>query len=441
MEAIEKNSAAAQKDKRLWQIAAAAIVLVRGLVYAGIEWCAIFPDTGAYREYNFLHFLQGCAENNRVPVYPLLIDGFEAVFGEGNFLPLVLLQMVLSALSLVLLAQVLQRIGVRSPWAQLCVFLYASTTATAGWDVCLLTESLTLTGVVCFFWLVTAYLQTHRRRNLLLCVALIFLLVFMRPQYQIFWAILIVFCLLRYAFPDDIAERRGLLQALAALALVGVAVLAYCAQYQRQFGVFTMSDAKIKQDLCTCVQRGYYVEFEDEELRDVLIEETVDKGIWAVVFRGMEFGDVRVKAATDSYIRQHLARYLLDTLHVMKVDCHNVFEGYAQPVESAPARALNPILRAIFDRVYVFYAFVASAASGIVMAVQWVRRRKIPWLWAAFFSTTCSMVVTTYFATCGEYMRTMLGILPGLYMMGAMLLQTVADACRKRCAARKEKPQ
>lgn len=441
MEAIEKNSAAAQKDKRLWQITAAAIVLVRGLVYAGIEWCAIFPDTGAYREYNFLHFLQGHRECNRVPVYPLLIDGCEAIFGEGNFLPLVLLQVVLSALSLVLLAQVLQRIGVRSPWAQLCVFLYASTTATAGWDVCLLTESLTLTGVVCFFWLVTAYLQTHRRRNLLLCVALIFLLVFMRPQYQIFWAILIVFCLLRYAFPDDIAERRGLLQALAALALVGVAVLAYCAQYQRQFGVFTMSDAKIKQDLCTCVQRGYYVEFEDEELRDVLIEETVDKGIWAVVFRGMEFGDVRVKAATDSYIRQHLARYLLDTLHVMKVDCHNVFEGYAQPVESAPARTLNPILRAIFDRVYVFYAFVASAASGIVMAVQWVRRRKIPWLWAAFFSTTCSMVVTTYFATCGEYMRTMLGILPGLYMMGAMLLQTVADACRKRCAARKEKPQ
>ena len=53
----------------------------------------------------------------------------------------------------------------------------------------------------------------------------------------------------------------------------------------------------------------------------------------------------------------------------------------------------------------------------------------------------CSMVVTTYFATCDEYMRTMLGVLPALYMMGAMLLQTVADACRKRCATRKEKPQ
>ena len=440
MEVTAKTGAAAQKDKRLWQITAAAVLLVRILEYSAVGWCGLFPDTADYRAYSFWHFLQGRAENNRVPVYPLLMDAVEALWGN-DFRPLVVLQIVLSALSLVLLAQVLQRIGVRSPWAQLCVFLYAASSATGGWDVCLLTESLTLTGAVCFFWLVTAYLHTHRRRDLLLCVALIFLLVFMRPQYLIYWAILVVFCLLRYAFPDDIAERRGLGQALAALALAGVAVLAYCAQYQRQFGVFTMSDAKIKQDLYTCVQRGYYVEFEDEELRDVLIEETVDKGIWAVVFRGMEFGDVRVKAATDSYIRQHLARYLLDTLHVMKVDCHNVFEGYAQPVESAPARALNPILRAIFDRVYVFYAFVASAASGIVMAVQWVRRRKIPWLWAAFFSTTCSMVVTTYFATCGEYMRTMLGILPGLYMMGAMLLQTAADACRKRCAARKEKTQ
>lgn len=441
MVVTEKTSAAAQKEKRLWQITAAAVVLVRGLEYAAVFWGGLFPDTAAYRAYSFLHFLQGRAENNRVPVYPLLIDGFEAVFGEGNLLPLVLFQIVLSALSLVLLAQVLQRIGVRSPWAQLGVFLYAASSATGGWDVCLLTESLTLTGVVSFFWLVTAYLQTHRRRDLLLCVVLIFLLVFMRPQYLIFWAILVVFCLLRYAFPDDAAERRGLLQALAALALVGVTVLAYCAQYQRQFGVFTMSDAKIKQDLYTCVQRGYYVEFEDEELRDALMEEAADKGIWEVVDRGMEFGDVRVKAATDSYIRQHPARYLLDTLHVMKQDCYGVFWGYSTPRAAPAAAALDHLLRAIFDRVYVFYAFVASAASGLVMAVQWVRRRKIPWLWAALFSTTCSMVVTTYFATCDEYMRTMVGVLPGLYIMGAMLLQTVADACCKHCATRKEKPQ
>lgn len=440
MEVTAKTGAAAQKDKRLWQITAAAVVLVRILEYSAVGWCGLFPDTADYRAYSFWHFLQGRAENNRVPVYPLLMDAVEALWGN-DFRPLVVLQIVLSALSLVLLAQVLQRIGVRSPWAQLCVFLYAASSATGGWDVCLLTESLTLTGAVCFFWLVTAYLQTHRRRDLLLCVGLIFLLVFMRPQYLIYWAIFVVFCLLRYVFPDDIAERRGLLQALAALALVGVAVLAYCAQYQRQFGVFTMSDAKIKQDLYTCVQRGYYAEFEDEELREILAQASDAPDIWPVVEQGMTLGDVRVKAATDSYIRQHPARYLLDTLHVMKEDCYGIFWGYSTPRAAPAAAALDHLQRAVFDRVYVFYAFVASAASGIVMAVQWVRRRKIPWLWAAFFSTTCSMVVTTYFATCDEYMRTMLGVLPGLYMMGAMLLQTVADACRKRCAARKEKPQ
>ena len=59
MEVTEKTNAAALNDKRLWRITAAAVVLVRGLVYAGIEWCAIFPDTGAYRGYSFLRFLQG----------------------------------------------------------------------------------------------------------------------------------------------------------------------------------------------------------------------------------------------------------------------------------------------------------------------------------------------------------------------------------------------
>ena len=108
----------------------------------------------------------------------------------------------------------------------------------------------------------------------------------------------------------------------------------------------------------------------------------------------------------------------------MKVDSYNVFEGYALPVESAPARALNPILRAVFDRVYVFYAFVAS---GVVMAVQWVRRRKIPWLWAAFFSLMFTTVFSPYFVTCGEYMRTMISVLPYMQCVIGLALQRGSD--------------
>ena len=205
-----------------------------------------------------------------------------------------------------------------------------------------------------------------------------------------------------------------------------------------------MTVAGARQDMVVAVRYGYYPDFEDTEMAEAMCRtaETGDED--AVVQTALDFGWARAQKAARTYFRKHPVQYLYDTAMQMGKDSVTDFHGYAWESKQAPmplAKLYSFWNYGVFGALRIGHVMVASAAAGVIMAVQWVRRRKIPWLWAAFFSTTCSMVVTTYFATCDEYMRTMLGVLPGLYMMGAMLLQTVADACRKRCATRKEKPQ
>ena len=109
----------------LWHITTAAIIISRLLQYAGQEWCVVFPDTGSYEEFDFFKFLQGHSTNGRAPLYPLLMDFTEKIFGTGNYLPLVLAQIAFSMVSLILLAGILENIGIKAPWAQLCLFMQA----------------------------------------------------------------------------------------------------------------------------------------------------------------------------------------------------------------------------------------------------------------------------------------------------------------------------
>lgn len=419
-----------KSPKRLWHIATAAIIISRLLQYAGQEWCAVFPDTGGYEEYDFFKFLQGHSANGRAPLYPLLMDFTEKVFGAGNYLPLVLAQIAFSMVSLILLAGILENIGIKAPWAQLCLFVYASTPATTGWDTCMMTESLALSATVAFFYCVIKYLRTLRAHWLLTGILLTFFLIFLRPQFLTYWAILLVFCALRMMCPEKKQERKTLIKAILALALCGVVCMAYAIEFHKQFGIYSLTDARARQDLYTCIWRGYYVELDDTEIVNTLKTAAVDKGIWEVCDLGMEYGIVRVNKTTHDFFRQHFARYLMDTIHTMKLDCGNVFEGYALKNPNAPNlfKTIYPAFPTIFGHIYVVFAFVGVISSGIVMASRWVIERKIPWLWAALFTISFSTVIPTYFVTCDEYMRTMCSVLPYLFCIMGLALQWAADA-------------
>lgn len=426
----------AMTEEKLWRITAAAVILSRLLQYAGQGWAVWYTDSYAYSVFYLKDLFHGQAAQGVPPLYALFMHSMQAIFGQGYPNAVCVVQILLSMLSLILLARILCQIGVGSPWAQLCVFIYATTSAVAGWDTVLLTESLSLSGTVAFFYCIVQYLHTTKLKYGLLAVLLTELLIFLRPQFLTYWAILLVFLLLRLAFPDRKTERTNLLKMLAALAAGLVLVLGYCAVFQKQFGLFSMTVAGARQDMVVAIRYGYYPDFEDTEMAEAMCRtaETGDED--AVLLTAMDFGWARAQKAARTYFNKHPVQYLYDTAMQMGRDSVTNFHGYAWESKQAPmplAKLYSFWNYGVFGALCIGHSMVASVAAGVVMAVQWVRRRKIPWLWAAFFSLMFTTVFSPYFVTCGEYMRTMISVLPYMQCVIGLALQRGSD-----CAAAME---
>ena len=307
---------------------------------------------------------------------------------------------------------------------------YACTPAVTGWDTCILTESLSLSLAITFFYFITRYLRTCHLRDGIFAVLTTALLIFLRPQFLTYWAILITFCVLRSLFPKSKQDRKNMFKMMISLLMCGAVILAYCAQFQKQRGIFSLTSASTRQDLYVCVDRGYYEDLDDEEMVAAMkkaASEGADKR--GIRDAGMEYGNQRVQRTTKNYFAQHRTQYIFDTLSVMDGHVGKTFDGYANINENAPEwiKTVYQRISETFKVVRVIHTFWAIAIAGVMMITVWIRRRKMPWVWMALFSITFSTVVPTYFITSAEYDRTMISILPYFYCVCALVLQSASN--------------
>lgn len=356
--------------------------------------------------------------------------------GGGYLRAVVVAQIVFSAISIILFAKILSNVGVHSPWAQICVTAYACTTAVVGWDTCILTESLSLSLAITFFYFITQYLRTNHLRDGFFAVLVTELLIFLRPQFLTYWAILITFCILRSFFPKFKQERKDMLKMMICLLMCGVVILVYCAEFQKQRGIFSLTSASTRQDLYVCVDRGYYEDLDDEEIAAAM-KKVASEGANKFEIRdaGMAYGNQRVQKTTKNYFVKHRMQYILDTFSVMDGHVGITFDGYANINENAPEwiKTAYQRISETFKVVRVIHAFWAVAVAGVMMIAVWIWRRKMPWVWMALFSIAFSTVIPTYFITNAEYDRTMISVLPYFYCILALVLQSASNyATRKK---------
>lgn len=425
---------------RLWVLTWTAIAVVRVCWYAVMSPCYQINDSSAYYNYNSTwEVLTGHVTRLQAPLYGMLFNGIKAIFGQNYLMPMVYLQVVISTLSLFLFARLLGKLGIKKPWACLCTFLYGVSPAVIGWENVILTESFSLSMAVAFFYCVVMYVQEHQLRYGLLAIALTTLMVFLRPQFLTYLAILLVFCILKLFFPAGKQERRSILRMLAALAVSLMLVLLYCYRYQKTMGIFSMTTAGVHQNLVDCLTRGYWADFDDAELVQ-FIQDTAaapednrynDANAWKIVFAAeTEFGLPRIKATIRQFFREHPAK-LIDYFKLMCDYSIQTFVGYGAATQGRTSPSflyqLFPLLSAMFSTLTVGQVMFASLAEGVVMLAVWVHRRTMPWIHMALFSITFCTVFLTFFVTCGEYVRTMITVIPYFYCMTAMFLQYCAD--------------
>ena len=434
--ALIKNMWGARKQC-LWICVIPAILISRICWYGIQQPYIIYPDSTQYIRFDTLEVLRGNlnATDGRPPLYGIFLDLMGTFFGESYLSATKFVQILVSFLSIVVFAKLLRRLGVSSPCRELCVFLYGVTPAVAGWDNAILTESFSLSGTVMFFYWIVLYIQNHQLRYGVLAHLMVFALVFLRPQFLVYLALLLTFLVLKFFFPFERAERKRIVTLLLLQVVLWGGIWGYCVGFEKATGVFSLTTASPIQNMRVCIDRGYYADFDDEKVKQFIEQKMEELPGNTEVFNATaaEFGIPRCGEVAQHYFSTHFSTYVIDTIDVMINDLQTRFCGYGLYSDK-----INTGARGIFYKTYalqmglfgiatVAHALIFSALEGVAMAIVWVRRRSLPWIHMALFSISICTTVTTYFVTCGEYMRTMISVVPYLYCMMGMFLQMCAS--------------
>lgn len=431
-----------KKQKQwLWIFVIVAIAISRVCWYIVQKPYATTNDSPEYISFDSLEVLRGnlSATLGRPPLYGFFLDLMEFAFGTNYLIAVKFVQILVSLLSIFLFSRILRRLGVSSPWKEICVLLYGVSPAVVGWDNMILTESFSLSGVIVFFYWIVLYIQEHRLRYGVLAHLMAVILIFLRPQFLVYLALLLAFLFLKILFPANQEERKKIITLLILQFFLWAAILGYCALFQHEFGVFSLTTTSARQDLKICIDREYYLEFDDKEVSDFIANSMAEQqDAWKACEDTIaKYGRDKINRVTSKFFEDHLARYVSDTFGVMADDMKTYFCGYGLEnynvvSESGTLPPVYSIQIGLFQYITVGHALLASVLEGIAMVIIWVRSRKIPWIHTALFSISACSTFLTYFITCGEYMRTMISIVPYLYCLMAMFLQFCASYFSKK---------
>ena len=198
------------------------------------------------------NFLDGNIDCLRTPVYPLLCQAFIKLFStEGLHTTITIFQSLIYLVSLVSLHHIAKYTIKNNAIRNITLFFYILCIA-PGWCNEILTESLSISGCVIMTDLVLSFIyKPSITKNIALHAFLIFL-VFLRPTFIIFFAILPVVWLF---------HRTQIKYKILSLVLTIVCILcfgAYCSAYKNVYGKFGSSSTLVFNKIYDAHRGGYW---------------------------------------------------------------------------------------------------------------------------------------------------------------------------------------
>ena len=227
-----------EKVKHLSIIYLGAFVVSAFLV---LKWGLIPNSDGESYITAWQAFSHGRLDQLRTPVYPLFLHVIQSIFGPKAFLTAAILVQHLLFLISVYFFYSLTKSLFGSSTAFWVTLFYAVFPSISSWNNLIMTESLAISGSVFLLWTI------HRLRRrpsflygILLTVIVIFLL-FLRPAFIYLLPVLGVFSVLLFwkneIFPAILILSGSIISCLL--------MLAYMAEYKKEYGIFAVSDVSI----------------------------------------------------------------------------------------------------------------------------------------------------------------------------------------------------
>lgn len=377
--------------------------------YIGIDGFAVF---------------RGVLDAYRVPLYPLIIECFQIVFGGWGLSLLCMAQFAVFYLSCIFFYRLLGLLGCSRLPALLWTLVYAVSPATLNWVRAVLTESFSISLTIFFVYVLVRCLSSIQaegpyKRQAAVLATITFLGTMLRPTFALYAGGAVAFFLLRSLFTSD--NRRKMLISAFVAALSPLLICLYAALFCQQHHSFTLSHSYLGQQLTVMAQTGLYELGEDAEIRDTIA--TALSGSPDVRPRNLvleRFEPARISAFVKGIQRNHFQAYassLWGKLNSGKL----TFRAYT----TAPFYAWGHFYGAIafvFEQLITFYQgfFIALTALG-VLAHRFIRHKRFDWIILFFSGCVIVTYLTSFFGTNNEYPRTAITAYPYIIFLLALI--------------------
>ncbi len=396
------------RQNRSFFCAAMVVVFLLSLsFYSHFDGLIENPDSGKYLNY----FSEMNGMSGTVFVYPVFIAICKFLFGPQHYLfGIIALQALLSFVAASCFYKTLRLV---IPYPALCAagtVLFAANPAVLTWNLCYMSESLSMSGATICLYFVVRFIRKPSLGSILASVCTAAVLVFVRPTFLLLLGLLLGFFIGRLLFTRQTQKLNltGLFTSLGAFALVGV----YALMFSFQYGYFSISDAMPRQMMYVCVNEGFYQLSDDpvfiERAKEAI--QTIEDP-WAAAmdvlshYTGAEALEItsacREKAGWDYY------RYVLRIMGENAVGPLplNTVAGIAKPL----------VYQQLLNIMYFGHVYVLAIVELAVSVVTWIRRKQPQWLHLGLAAYMLLMLITTFTATNGEFIRTGSSVLPFAY--------------------------
>lgn len=241
-------------DKQCMWFITLSTVLLTLLWYSivGIELYHVKGDTGTYLAAGRTIF-SGTIDELRTPVYPILCQIFTlGKYFNGMYL-LSAFQMVVFFVSVSYLYKTIALLTKRKTVK--CVFtcLYAWDLPILNYTAFIFTESLTISSVVFFAYMLISIILGKASRSI--CIAM--------PLFLLFMIMLRPFCicfvplgLIAYAYAYHKKALRHTTAAISSTLIAAIIVLGYCAEHKRLYGRFALSNVSSINRAIVLIRNG-----------------------------------------------------------------------------------------------------------------------------------------------------------------------------------------
>lgn len=394
--------------------------------FVNVDNSQIYEDSYSYIYYDFSR-LSTLQFDERTPIYPIIIDINRKLFGVEFLTFVCIFQYIMWFIGIIFLYKTLSLLIKNDKLNVIFTIFYIISPSIVLWNNMIMTESIALSGTLIFIYLIIKYIKTNKCLYAYFSIILSLILTFHRPTSIIYLVGLFIFFIFRMIFENEKIKFDFKCFIISCIS-VSIVVI-YAILYHRTYGIYSLSEVVVRQDLIVAIEQGYYKSSNNTEFIQYIDEQiAIDDEIWTVTMNVLsKYKNEEIIKITNECRMKNISKYINYILTLIKNHSNNSFTAYYVPKKNWLISGMD----ASFLNITFLHVYIITLIQLILTIFKWIKNKSIPWINAGLFAFPFIIVLSSFVGTCFEFMRTSVCCVPFTFISIAMITDFGIKFCNK----------